>query len=306
MNIVQPHAELRATGQHRCRARARGSWLLTGFLLATSVMAQTPSATSTSTSTTTTPSSANEQAPLKVLMIGNSLIYTNNLPGMLRSLARAQDTGPRIETASYLIPGADLQDHLRLGNALAALQAGHWDALVLQERGGLLACLDSLADRGEIECRNSVRAHKQFAEAAHAQNTRVILLGTWGPDTQWQERLDRGLKQMARETGAMPLYAGTRLRAYQADHRDVPMLSDGTHPTLRGSLLVAASLYRELSGRSAEAKPMLLDFPLLPVEIQLDGRQPLEANAALNSLAKPVVLAAGELPPLIQAAEPPP
>lgn len=251
--------------------------------------------------------SATNEPSLQVLLVGNSLVYTNNLPGLLRSLARAQDVGPRIETASYVMPGADLQTHLKQGQALAALQSQHWDVLVLQERGGLLACLDSLGQREESGCRNSVRAHRRFVEAAAARHTRVILLGTWGPDSEWQDRLDRGLKQLARETGATPLFAGTRLRAYQTRHRDVPLISeDGIHPALRGSLLLAASLYREISGRTADAKPMLLDFPLLPAGSRMDANEPLERNAALNALARPVTLAASELPPLIEAAEPPP
>ncbi|GGD34682.1 SGNH/GDSL hydrolase family protein [Pseudoxanthomonas indica] len=251
--------------------------------------------------------SATNEPPLQVLLVGNSLVYTNNLPGLLRSLARAQDVGPRIETASYVMPGADLQTHLKQGQALTALQSQHWDVLVLQERGGLLACLDSLGQRDESECRNSVRAHKRFIEAAKTSHTRVILLGTWGPDSDWQDRLDRGLRQLARETGATPLFAGTRLRNYQSSHRDVPLISeDGTHPALQGSLLLAASLYHEISGRTAEAAPMLLDFPLLPAGSRMDANQPLEQNAALNALARPVTLAASELPPLIEAAEPPP
>lgn len=239
------------------------------------------------------------------MLIGNSLTYINNLPGLLRSLARAQDAGPRIDTSSYLIPGADLQYHLKHGQALEALKAQPWDVLVLQERGGLLACLDTLGEREEPECRNSVRAHKRFIEAAEAQHTRVILLGTWGPDSDWQDRLDRGLKQLARETGATPLYAGTRVRAYQNSHRDLQIISDDDiHPALRASLILAASLYRELSGKSAQAKPLLLDFPLLPPGSPMGANQPLESNAALNALTKPVKLAASELPPLIEAAEP--
>lgn len=253
------------------------------------------------------PADGQAQRPLQVLLVGNSLVYTNNLPGLLRSLARAQSTGPRIDTRSYVLPGADLQQHLQQAQALAALQAQPWDVLVLQERGGLLACLASQEQRDQASCRNSVRAHKRFVAAAQAQHTRVVLLGTWGPDAQWQDRLDRGLRQLARETGATPLYAGTRLRAYQSAHRELQLFTDqALHPSLPASLLLAAALYREISGRTAEAAPLLLDFPLLPPGSRMDAQQPLEDNAALNATARPLTLAASELPPLIQAAEPPP
>ena len=242
----------------------------------------------------------------RVLLIGNSLIYTNNLPGLLRSFARAQDGGPRIDTASYVMPGAELQDHLRSGQALAALEAEHFDVLVLQERGGLLACLATVTQKDEVSCRNSVRAHKRFAEAAKARGTRVLLMGTWGPDGDYQDRLDRGLRQIARETGATPVFLGARLRDYQASHRDAKLFTDESlHPSLIASLMLAAGLYREVSGQRAQAANLLLDFPLLPPGSRMGDNLPLERNDALNALAKPVTLSAAELPPLIEAAEAP-
>lgn len=107
--------------------------LLIGLCLASPLLAQTVAPTPSPT--------PHDERPLRVMLIGNSLIYTNNLPGLLRSLARAQDSGPRIDTRSYVLPGADLQQHLRQATALSALQSQPWDVLVLQERGGLLACL---------------------------------------------------------------------------------------------------------------------------------------------------------------------
>lgn len=254
----------------------------------------------------TAPTATGTRPTQRVLLVGNSLIYTNNLPGLLRSLARAQGSGPLIDTVSYVMPGAELQDHLRSGQALAALQADHWDVLVLQERGGLLACLAAMTQKDEASCRNSVRAHKRFADAAKARGTRVVLMGTWGPDADYQDRLDRGLRQLARETGATPLFLGTRLRDYQASHREAKLFTDESlHPSLVASLILAAGLYREISGQRAQAANLLLDFPLLPPGSRMGDNLPLERNEALNTLARPVTLSAAELPPLIEAAESP-
>lgn len=262
-------------------------------LLATVAGAQTPA-----------PAVTNARAVQRVLIVGNSLVYTNNLPGLLRSLARAQDSGPLIDTESYVMPGAELHQHWRSGQALAALQASHWDVLVLQERGGLLACLASQDQKDNGACRNSVRAHKQFVEAAKTAGTRVVLLGTWGPDAEYQERLDRGVRQLARETGATALLVGKRLREYQAAHRDrVLFTDDSLHPSLIASLIAAAALYREITGGPAQAHNLLLDFPLLPPGSRMGDNLPLERNDALNALTKPVTLSAAELPALIAAAE---
>ena len=246
-----------------------------------------------------------ERPTLRVLLIGNSLIYVNNLPGLLRSLARAQHDGPLIETETYVMPGAELTQHWKRGAAAKALRERHWDVVVLQERGGVLACAASPAQKEEDVCRNSLHAHRQFADLAEKAGARVLLLGTWGPDATWQDNLDRGLRQAARGTQAVPVFAGNRLRAYQQAHRDVILFTDDSlHPSLRASLIVTAALYREMAGHSARAMDLHLDFPLLPPGSRMDDNLPLERNEALNALTRPVTLGAGELPPLLEAAEP--
>jgi hypothetical protein len=246
-----------------------------------------------------------ERPTLRVLLVGNSLIYVNNLPGLLRSLARAQADGPLIETETYVMPGAELAQHWKRGAVAKALQGSHWDVVVLQERGGVLACAASPAQKEEDVCRNSLRAHRQFADLAEKAGARVLLLGTWGPDATWQDNLDRGLRQAARVTQAVPVFAGHRLRAYQQEHRDVVLFTDDSlHPSLRASLIVTAALYREMAGHGARAADLRLDFPLLPPGSRMGDNLPLERNEALNAQVRPVTLGAAELPALLEAAEP--
>ncbi|MCL6712155.1 hypothetical protein [Pseudoxanthomonas sp. z9] len=254
---------------------------------------------------------AGAQAPerpiLRVMLIGNSQIYVNNLPGLLRSLARAQGDGPLLETGTYVMPGAELVHHWKNGAATKALEREHWDVVVLQERGGLLACIASPTQKEQDDCRNSLRTHRRFAELARTHGARVLLLGTWGPDADWQENLDRGLRHVARMTNATPVLSGTRLRAYQQAHRDLVLFTDDDlHPSLSASLIVTATLYREIAGRPAQAADLRLDFPLLPPGSPMGDNLPLEQNAALNALIRPIALSAAELPPLLEAAEPAP
>lgn len=247
------------------------------------------------------PVGAAERPVLRVLVVGNSLTYTNNLPGLLRALASTQENGPTISTATYVLPGADLAWHLRNGNAAKAVAQGHWDALVLQERGGTLACLADSQHRGEPECLASARAHRQFAELARKRGTRVLLLGTWGPDATWQDNLDRGLRIVARSTRSTPVFAGTPLRAYASSHPKQPLFTDAAlHPTLSASLIVAAALYRELAGQPALARDLVLDFPLKPDARRLLGTSPMEPDPAFAGESK--TLPAGTLAPLLQAA----
>jgi len=174
------------------------------------------------------------QSITRVLFLGNSLIYVNNLPRMLSALAASQSEGPHIETATFVAPGGNLAERWDDGHAAEAMRNGAWNVLVLQERGGLLACMADVDKRQEPECRNSQRAHRQFVELAKTRRMRVVLLATWGPDALWQQKLDRGVRALARGNDAEVLPAGTVLRAYAATHPQPPLFDAGFHPSLQG------------------------------------------------------------------------
>ena len=126
---------------------------------------------------------AQEAAPrkLRVLFVGNSLTYVNDLPSTLRALAASQPTPVTIETQTFVAPGGSLSDRWNDGKAAAALDAGHWDALVLQERGGVLACMVESEQRSSADCRASERAHREFAARAKAAGTTGLRARDLGP-----------------------------------------------------------------------------------------------------------------------------
>ena len=60
----------------------------------------------------------------------------------------------------------------------------------------------SLAAEELPACVASVAAHRKFAQLAKARGVRLIVLGTWGPDSIWQTRLSRGLRNLAKAIDA--------------------------------------------------------------------------------------------------------
>jgi hypothetical protein len=69
---------------------------------------------------------------MRVLFIGNSLTYSNDLPGMLSALAAASGTRPII-TESVSQPDFALVDHFTGSNAVARVRDGNFDVVVLQQ-----------------------------------------------------------------------------------------------------------------------------------------------------------------------------
>ena len=68
----------------------------------------------------------------RVLFVGNSHTYQNDLPGMLVSLAHASgDTALRAGAVAY--PNFALEDHFAQGDAAKALSHSGWEFVVMQQ-----------------------------------------------------------------------------------------------------------------------------------------------------------------------------
>jgi hypothetical protein len=240
---------------------------------------------------------------LRVMFIGNSLTYVNDLPSILRAIAAAQPTPVTIETQTFVAPGGSLADRWNDGKAAAALGAGHWDALVLQERGGVLACMVDSEQRSSAACRASERAHREFAARAKAAGTKVYVLATWGPDDAWQAKLDRGAKQIAARIDATVVPAGTALRALAHRNGTQSTFPDGLHPSLIATLVMATQLHHAIVGTWPVPTDVTLAFALLPANAAVTPDAPMESQAQLKGAPKKTVVKADAMSVVIAAAK---
>lgn len=250
-----------------------------------------------------TASGADSERPTRrVLFVGNSLVYVQNVPGLLRALSKAQAGGPIIDTATFAAPGGTLAERWKDGAAAKAIRAGRWDVVVLQERGRVLACMASAEGRQQPDCRASQRAHKQFADLAKSRGARVLVYGTWSADPAWQQSLDRGQALVARSSGAETVELGEMLRAQEKRQPSTPMFSDGTHATLEGAMMIAARLYRGIVGTAPVAHDLELDFALLPANAAIEPDLPIEKQPQLAGNGKSVRVPADSIAGLLAVA----
>src|SRR5690606_1115408 len=110
---------------------------------------------------------------------------------------------------------------------------------VLQEMGGKLACLAIAAQQRTAPCATSVQAHEDFAALATAQGTRTLLFGTWARNERMQGRLNRGMREVARDTGAKVFDAAGAVASMLQQLPESAPYPDGTHPSTKASLLMA-------------------------------------------------------------------
>src|SRR5438045_6727330 len=127
--------------------------ILTGFLL---LVAAAPTA------------ARDELKPIRVLFIGNSYTYVNDLPKMLAELAKAGKQRP-LEHDRETPGGCSLEKHWKDGKAVKKIEAGKWDFVVLQEHS--LRPLDNRPLMFEYAVKLDGEVKKQ--------NAKTLLYQTW-------------------------------------------------------------------------------------------------------------------------------
>ena len=244
---------------------------------------------------------AQDPAPTeyRVLLVGNSLTYTNNLPALLRAVGASQ--GTTITTETYAAPGGTLSERWRDGNAADALRTRKFDVVVLQEIGGQVGCLASASRTRTAPCAATVQAHEGFAALAKASGAKTLLFTTWSHDERMQGRIHGGMRKLAKDTGATVFNAAGAIASLHKAQPGSTPYPDGTHPSTQASLMLAVALYRDITGTAPAPKALRVGGPLLPVNAAVSAASPLEAQPALAGDGKVTVVPVALIEPLVKA-----
>lgn len=190
---------------------------------------------------------------VRVLLIGNSFTFYNDMPEMLHELA-AQDPGAKPVFAvartrsSWTLEGAT--DDKGIDTLLHDV---HWDAVVLQERSWMLSFSE------DDWLRSTYPYADELGRKIDAAGSKGIVFETWGyrhgfdrgdSYPRMQGRLLDGAADLAQRLGMKMAPVGN---AWYAAYVERPGLNlwdgDGRHPNEAGSYLAACVFYKELTGR---------------------------------------------------------
>jgi hypothetical protein len=235
----------------------------------------------------------------RVLLVGNSLTYTNNLPALLRAVGASQ--GTPIITETYAAPGGTLIQRWNEGHVAQALRERKFDVVVLQEQGGHLAACMAGAQQRKAPCAASVRAYSEIARLAQANAAEVLVFATWGPDERWQGKLARSTRLIADRASASVFDAAAVLLALRKAQPGITLFPDGTHPSTQASLALALALYRDITGTTPLATELRVTAPLLPVNAAVASVPALESQPGLAGDGKAILVPASLVAPLVQA-----
>jgi hypothetical protein len=202
--------------------------------------------------------------PSRILFVGNSLTFFNNLPETFAELARSG--GHAVEVGISAQGGQTLAEHSTSATTLKKITGQRWDYLVLQEQSRIPAIA---AQRN----RQMVPAARLLDEKGAESGAHTVLFLAWASReglpragfedyAAMQAAIEAGYLEVAGEIGAMVAPVGMAWQRALEEHQELELWArDGSHPTPAGTYLAACVFYATLLGESPEGASYLAGLP---------------------------------------------
>jgi hypothetical protein len=188
-----------------------------------------------------------QAAELRVLFIGNSLTYTNQLPKMLVAVARAAG-GPAIRVEQRTRPGFSLEDHLQSDRLENRIRNGNFDFVIMQQGPSALP-------ESRVLLRRDVAIYADIIREGGAEPA-IYTVWPEGSRVRDLPEVIESYRLAAEDVGARLLPVGLAWQtAWEIDPAIQLYGQDGFHPSMRGTYLAALVIYEGLTGRSAVGIP---------------------------------------------------
>ncbi len=204
---------------------------------------------------------AQQHKKLKVLFLGNSYTYVNNLPQLIHDVALAN--GDTLIFDSNCPGGQTFYGHFNDATSISKINALAWDNVVLQAQSQ-----EPSFSPAQVEAQTLPYAIKLDSIIQHNNNcTETVFYETWGRKNGdasncasyppictylgMQDRLRASYKLFADTTHALMSPAGEAWRKSIALNPTLELYSsDQSHPSIEGSYLTACVFYEVLFHKS--------------------------------------------------------
>ena len=187
----------------------------------------------------------------RVLFIGNSYLYAQDIPGIVQALADSAK-GDRLAVQTIAGPDLALIDHWNSGDARREIARGGWEWVVLQQGP---SSVDVNRDTLRL-------ATKLFAGDMVRVNAHAALFSAWPTEARRQD-FDRAIESYmlaaADVNGLFMPVAAAWLAAWKRNS-NLQLYADGLHPNLAGAYLSALVVYSRLLDKSPVGLPNTLDL----------------------------------------------
>ena len=186
---------------------------------------------------------------LKVLFVGNSYTYVQNLPQVVSIISDSTKT--KLLTRKSTVGGAYLSEHWYGKRGLKTkeiITKGKFDLVILQENSmGTIQQPDS-----------TIKYAKLLCQLIKASGAKPCLYMTWAREKvpQYQDEITNAYSKIAKENGAILVPVG---KAWQLAMKLRPTINlydpDGSHPSGLGAILSAYVFVGALTGEVPASIP---------------------------------------------------
>ena len=177
-----------------------------------------------------------EKRTLRILFIGNSHTYFNDMPAMVAEKARK--AGFDCEVTMIAHGGWYLEQHVQEPDVRFNILYGHYDYVVLQEFSHPFG--------PEEKFFGAVRTLNQWIREA---KSKPVIYMTWArkEGQEVQPRMTAANKQIAEEIGALLAPVGENWWSYREAHPETEMYyEDGAHASAEGSAFAADYIWKSI------------------------------------------------------------
>jgi hypothetical protein len=182
----------------------------------------------------------------KILFIGDSLTFVNQLPIVLAALVYDSNTASELKIGEVVKGGASLEELYEHTDAIATIEkSGPWTDVVLQEQS------DVAQPEKTQEYVNS------FSQSIRRVNAHTLIFETWVHNDKLsdQARVKSVAQSVASGCGGTPVFAGEAFDLCRQRHPEIALYSDDRHPTQAGTYLAACVFYGKIFGRTPVGLP---------------------------------------------------
>ena len=203
--------------------------------------------------------------PTNLLFVGNSFTYVNNMPGVVKALAVANEKVINIEQITK--GGYSIAQHAKDPKTLNAIASKKWDIIVFQGQS-----LEPIVGKP-----NMIKSGKELADKC--KEAKLMLYLTWAYQTEerflkkakrtslknlkneelkslyanMQKLLTEGYTALAKEIHAEVVPVGLAWEVSRKRYPDLNLFGkDEYHPSKQGTYLSAIVFYKAIFGKSPE------------------------------------------------------
>ena len=196
-----------------------------------------------------------------ILFIGNSLTYTNDLPGMLAAMIDSAGAEP-VFIQSSAFPNFGLEDHWNTG-APELIAARPWDVVVLQQGPSATEGRPSLLEFS-----------RRFNDEVVKGGGRTALYMVWpAADRAFDfDGVSDSYRMAAEQFGGLLFPAGEAWRAGWTVDPDLALYGpDGFHPSLLGTYVAALVIFQQMTGLTPSEAPRTLTTAIDRIPVTIPG-----------------------------------